>query len=266
MSRHAWRPRDHMADSVALLILSVFGLAIGSFLNVCIVRLPLGQSVLNPKSHCRTCGGSLRWFDNIPVCSWVFLGGRCRTCSALISPVYPMVELATPLLFVMQYSQVGWSALLLARLVFVSAMVMLFVIDLQHRILPNLITVPGIGVGLATALMLEPGWRAAVLGVLIGGGGLLLIAEIYYWLRRQEGLGMGDVKMLAMIGAFLGWQQMLVTLLLASLLGSVVGIGMILLGLGGSKPTLPLGSFFALAAVVTTATGEPLVQWYGGFY
>jgi leader peptidase (prepilin peptidase)/N-methyltransferase len=177
-----------------------------------------------------------------------------------------MVELATPLLFVMQYSQVGWSALLLARLVFVSAMVMLFVIDLQHRILPNLITVPGIGVGLAASLMLEPGWRAAMLGVLIGGGSLLLIAEIYYWLRHQEGLGMGDVKMLAMIGAFLGWQQMLVTLLLASLLGSVVGIVMILLGLGGSKPTLPLGSFFALAAVVTTATGEPLVQWYGGFY
>lgn len=255
-----------MADSVALLILSVFGLAIGSFLNVCIVRLPLGQSVLKPKSHCQTCGRSLRWFDNIPACSWGLLGGRCRTCSAPISPVYPMVELATPLLFVLQYSQVGWSALLLARLVFVSAMVMLFVIDLQHRILPNLITVPGIGVGLAAAFILEPGWRAAMLGVVIGGGGLLLVAEIYYWLRHQEGLGMGDVKMLAMIGAFLGWQQMLVTLVLASLLGSVVGIGMIVLGLGSGKSSLPLGSFFALAAVVTTATGEPLVQWYVGFY
>ena len=120
--------------------------------------------------------------------------------------------------------------------------------------------------GLAVALVVEPGWRSAVLGVLIGGGGLLLIAETYYRLRHEEGLGMGDVKMLAMIGAFLGWQQMLVTLLLASLLGSVVGIGMIVLGLGDSKYALPLGSFLALAAIVSTATGEPIVQWYGRGY
>ena len=255
-----------MTDPVAILILSVLGLAVGSFLNVCIVRLPLGQSVVTPSSHCQTCGRVLRWRDNIPVVSWALLRGRCGACRAPISPVYPIVELVTPLVFLAQYSQVGCSALLVARLVFASAMVVLFVIDLQHRILPNLITVPGIGVGLAAALVVEPGWRAAVLGVLVGGGGLLLIAEAYYRIRHEEGLGMGDVKMLAMIGAFLGWQQMLVTLLLASLLGSIVGIGMIVLGLGDSKYALPLGSFLALAAVVTTATGGPIVQWYGGFY
>ena len=255
-----------MTDPVAIVMLSVLGLAVGSFLNVCIVRLPRGQSVVTPASHCQSCGRSLRWFDNVPVLGWVMLRGRCRACDAPISPVYLIVELVTPLLFLAQYSQVGWGALLAVRLVFSSAMVVLFVIDLQHRILPNLITVPGIGVGLAVALVVEPGWRAAVLGVLIGGGGLLLIAEIYYRLRHEEGLGMGDVKMLAMIGAFLGWQQMLVTLLLASLLGSVVGIGMIALGLGDSKYALPLGSFLALAAIVTTATGDPIVQWYGGGY
>ena len=255
-----------MTDPVAIVMLSVLGLAVGSFLNVCIVRLPLGQSVVTPASHCQSCGRSLRWFDNVPVLGWVVLRGRCRACRAPISPVYPIVEFVTPLLFLAQYSQVGWSALLVVRLIFSSAMVVLFVIDLQHRILPHLITVPGIGVGLAVALVVEPGWRSAVLGVLIGGGGLLLIAETYYRLRHEEGLGMGDVKMLAMIGAFLGWQQMLVTLLLASLLGSVVGIGMIVLGLGDSKYALPLGSFLALAAIVSTATGEPIVQWYGGGY
>lgn len=261
-----WQRGDLMTGSIEILVLSVFGLAVGSFLNVCIVRLPLGQSVVSPASHCQACGRSLRWFENIPVFAWVLLRGRCRTCHARVSLVYPIVELVTPFLFLAQYWQVGWGALLVVRLVFSSAMVVLFVIDLQHRILPNAITVPGIGVGLAAALVLEPGWRAAVLGVVIGGGGLFLIAEAYYRLRHEEGLGMGDVKMLAMIGAFLGWQLMLSTLLMASLLGSVVGIGMIALGLGDSKYALPLGSFLALAAVVTTATGGSFVQWFGGGY
>ena len=255
-----------MTGSVEILVLSALGLAVGSFLNVCIVRLPLRQSVVTPASHCQGCGRSLRWFENIPVFAWVLLRGRCRSCRTPISAVYPIVELVTPVVFLVQYWQVGWGALLVVRLVFSGAMVVLFVIDLRHRILPDAITIPGIGVGLAAALVVEPGWRAAVLGVVIGGGGLFLIAEAYYRLRHEDGLGMGDVKMLAMIGAFLGWQLMLATLLLASLLGSVVGIGMIASGLGDSKYALPLGSFLALAAVVMTATGGSFVQWYGGGY
>jgi len=255
-----------MTDSVAILALSTLGLAVGSFLNVCIVRLPIGQSVVTPASHCQACDRSLRWFENVPVLGWVLLRGRCRTCRAPISPVYPIVEFVTPLVFLMQYWHLGWGALLAVRLVFSSAMVVLFVIDLQHRILPNIVTVPGIGVGLSAALVLEPGWQAAVLGVLIGGGALLLIAEAYYRIRHEEGLGMGDVKMLAMIGAFLGWQLMLATLLLASLLGSVVGIGMIAFGLGDSKYALPLGSFLALAAVAIIVTGGSPVQLFVGGY
>ena len=251
---------------VVVLVILVSGLVVGSFLNVCIYRLPLGQSIVRPASRCPACGRGLRWFENIPITGWVLLRGRCRTCDGRISSVYLIVEVITPILFLMQYWWLGLEPLLWVRLVFCSAMVVLFVIDLQHRILPNIITVPGIGVGLTAAVVLEPGWQDAVVGVIIGGCGLLLVAEIYYRLRHEEGLGMGDVKMLAMIGAFLGWKLMLGTLLLASLLGSIVGVGMLVTGLGDSKYSLPFGSFLALAAIITTATGESLIRWYGGYY
>ncbi len=253
-------------EPLRVLALSVAGLAIGSFLNVCIHRLPADQSIVRPGSRCPACGRSLRWFENVPILSFVFLGGRCRTCRARISLVYPGVELLTALVFVLQYAYVGWQPLLAVRLVFSSAMIVLLFIDLRHRILPNVITLPGIGVGLGAALVFEPGLRSALAGVIVGGGGLFIVREAYYRLRRQEGLGMGDVKMLAMVGAFLGWQQTLVTLLLASLMGSVLGIAMLGLGLGDRHYALPLGSFLAVAAVATSTVGEPMVVWYGGLY
>ena len=255
-----------MMEVGAVVVLAALGLAVGSFLNVCIHRLPLRVSVVTPSSHCPACSSALRWIDNVPVLSYVWLRGRCRACDAPISPAYPLVELTTAVMFVLQYQQLGWQPLLAVRLLFGCAMIVLFVIDLRHRILPNAITIPGIAVGLAAALAFEPGWRDALAGVVIGGGGLFLLAEAYYRIRHQEGLGMGDVKMLAMIGAFLGWQLMLVTLLLASLLGSVIGIGMLVLRLSDGKYALPLGSFLALAALVAMSTGEPVVAWYGGLY
>lgn len=253
-----------MTEPGGVILLLLLGLAVGSFLNVCIVRLPEGLSVVRPRSRCLACRRGLRWFENIPVLSFAALRGRCRTCLAPISPVYPIVEVITPVLFLLEYDQLGWRPLLAVRLVFCCAMVVLFVIDLQHRVLPNVITLPGIGVGLVASLAVDPGWWSAVMGVVIGGGGLLLVAEVYYRLRHEEGLGMGDVKMLAMIGAFLGWQLMLATLLLASLLGSVVGVAMLVLGLGDSKYALPLGSFLAVAAVVMTIAGESFLVWYIG--
>ncbi len=246
--------------------LSILGLAIGSFLNVCIHRLPADQSIVRPGSRCPACERPLRWFENVPILSFVFLGGRCRTCRARISQIYPLVELLTPSVFVLQYAYVGWQPLLAVRLLFSSAMIVLLVIDLRHRILPNVITLPGIAVGLVAALAFEPGWRSSLAGMVIGGGGLFMVREAYYRLRRREGLGMGDVKMLAMIGAFLGWHQMLVTLLLASLMGSVFGIAMLGLGVGSRTYALPLGSFLAVAAVATSTAGQPLVVWYGGLY
>ena len=249
-----------MEDSFEIAVLLLFGLAIGSFLNVCIVRLQTGQSIVRPTSHCRTCKRNLLWFENVPVVSWLFLRGRCRTCRAPIPGLFPIVELATPLIFVLQYWYLGWGELLLVRLIFCSAMVVLFVIDLQSRILPNIVTLPGIVVGLLAAFVLDPGWESAILGAILGGGGLLLVGEIYQRLRQEQGVGMGDVKMLAMIGAFLGWQLMLMTLLLASLLGSVVGLGIIISGHGDSKYALPFGSFLAIAAVATSTTNISVFQ------
>ena len=255
-----------MTELPGVLLLIAFGLVVGSFLNVCIYRLPRGQSIAWPASHCIACGRTLRWFENVPVIGWLLLRGRCRTCGERISVMYPAVELVTPVLFLVEYWQLGWQPLLAVRLVFACAMVVLFVVDLQHRVLPNVITLSGVVVGLGLSVVLEPGWRDALIGALVGGGALLAIAEAYYRVRGEEGLGMGDVKMLAMIGAFLGWQLMLVTLLLASVLGSLIGVGLMALSRGDGKYALPLGSFLAIGAIASTVIGEPFVAWYASFY
>ena len=242
------------------------GLAIGSFLNVCIYRLPRGESVVSPPSRCPSCGRGLRWFENVPVLGYLLVGGRCWTCRAAVSPMYPIVEAGTALLFLLQYWQLGWQPLLGVRLAFVAAMIALFVIDLQHRLLPNVITLPGVVIGVAASLLFEPGWRASLIGVVVGGGALWAVGEAYFRICGEEGMGMGDVKMLAMIGAFLGWQLMLVTLLIASLAGSVFGGGMILLNRGSMNYALPLGSFLAAGALIATHVGQRLLSWYLGFY
>ena len=208
----------------------------------------------------------MRWFENVPVLGYVLLGGRCRTCRVALSLMYPIVEAGTALLFVLQYWQLGWQPLLAVRLLFVAAMIVLFAIDIQHRILPNIITLPGVAVGVAASFLFEPGWLASLIGVAAGGGALWAVGEAYFRIRGEEGMGMGDVKMLAMIGAFLGWQLMLVTLLIASLTGSVFGGAMILLNRGSMKYALPLGSFLAAGALIATHVGQPLLEWYLRFY
>ena len=249
-----------------VILLALFGLAVGSFLNVCIYRLPRGESLAFPASHCPSCRRTLAWFENVPVVGWLALRGRCRTCGEAISPMYPIVEVTTGAVFVAGYWFYGWMPLLPVRLLFACAMIVLFAIDLHHHILPNVITVPGAVAGLAFSLVLPPGWLASLIGVLAGAGVLFAIAETYYRLRGIEGLGMGDVKMLAMIGAFLGWKLMLVTLVLASLSGSIVGVAVVLSGRGGMKFALPFGTFLAVGALVAAVAGEPIVAWYAGFY
>jgi leader peptidase (prepilin peptidase)/N-methyltransferase len=206
-----------MVDLIVWLTVGALGLAVGSFLNVCIHRLPRQESLASPGSRCPQCAAPLRWHDNIPLLSYIVLGGRCRSCRAAIPMMYPLVELVTALVFLAAYFLFGPSPLLVARLVFACAMIVLFVVDLQHRILPNVVTIPGIVAGFVFSLFLPPGWLESLIGILAGGGVLLLMAEMYYRWRKEEGLGMGDVKMLAMIGAFLGWKLMLVTLVLGSL-------------------------------------------------
>ncbi len=248
------------------LLVMALGLAIGSFLNVCIYRLPRGESVVSPPSRCPSCGQGLRWFDNVPVLGWLLLRGRCRTCGEPISSMYPLVEASTGLVFALQFWELGWQPLLAVRLLFAASMIVLFVIDLQHRILPNVITYPGVVIGLLASVFLEPGLRSALIGVASGAGVLWLVGEAYFRWRGEEGMGMGDVKMLAMIGAFLGWQLMLVTLVAASLMGSLVGGAMILLHRGDMKYALPLGTFLAASALLSTHLGGPLLDWYLSFF
>ena len=246
-------------------VLALLGLIVGSFLNVCIYRLPRRESVNWPGSHCTACNRPLSWYENVPIISWLVLRGRCRTCGERISVVYPLVELITGVLFVAGYAIYGWTPMLAVRLAFACAMVVLFAIDLRHHLLPNVITVPGIVIGFLLSLFLPPGWKASLIGLIAGGGVLFVIAEGYYRLRGVEGLGMGDVKMLAMIGAFLGWKAVLVTLVLSSFSGALIGVALIAAQRGGMKLALPFGTFLAIGAAVAMFAGEPLVHWYAGF-
>jgi len=255
-----------MLDTTQILVAGLFGLLIGSFLNVVIYRLPRGQSLVTPPSTCPGCGSRIRPIDNIPVLSWILLGGKCHKCGAPISIQYPIVELATGILFLLVAWLTPAGPLLAARLLFVVILVVLFGIDLHHQILPNVITLPGIAIGFLFSLVTPPGWMNSLIGIALGGGILYAIAAAYYAVRREEGLGMGDVKMLAMIGAFLGWKAVLVTLILSSFAGALVGIGIIALSRGNMRLALPFGTFLALGAVAAMIVGEPLVAWYSGFF
>ena len=254
-----------MTPLIWLVYAGLFGACIGSFLNVVIYRLPLGQSIVSPPSRCPKCGYRLQWYDNVPIVGWLLLGGRCRKCKNSISVQYPIVELITALMFVLVVWLTPPGPLLITRLLLVCILIVLFGIDLEHQILPNSITLPGIVTGLLLSLIAPPGLRDALIGVVVGGGILYAIAWGYYLWRREEGLGMGDVKMLAMIGAFLGWKAVLVTLVLSSFSGALIGVALIAAQRGGMKLALPFGTFLAIGAAVAMFAGEPLVNWYAGF-
>jgi leader peptidase (prepilin peptidase)/N-methyltransferase len=221
---------------------------------------------VHPRSRCTSCGRMLSWFDNLPVVSWVALRGRCRTCGEPVSWMYPAVEIVTALVFAVTYLTYGLTLLAVVRVVFACALIVLFVTDLQHKILPNVITLPGIVIGFVCSIFLPPGWVSSLIGILVGGGVLFAIAEVYYRVRGQEGLGMGDVKLLAMIGAFLGWKLVLLTLVFASFTGSLAGGVLIASGRGSMKYALPFGTFLAVGAVFAATWGDPIADWYFGFY
>ena len=254
-----------MPPSVAAGLVTLIGLVVGSFLKVCIHRLPLGESLAWPASRCPRCRTPLRKYDNIPVFSYLLLRGRCRACRAQISMQYPVVEVVTAIVFLSAYLLFE-PPVLYQRIVFACAMIVLFVIDLEHRMLPDVITLPGIVVGVLCSVFMPPGWVSSAIGLVLGGGVLWLMGEAYFRLRHEEGMGFGDVKMLAMIGAFLGWKLMLLTLVLSSFLGSFVGLGMIALKRGDMKYALPFGTFLAIAAVVASVVGDQIVNWYASLY
>lgn len=258
-----------MTEPLWLVLSGVVGAIVGSFLNVCIYRLPLDRSVVWPGSSCDVCDRPLRWFENVPVVSFVMLRGRCRTCGTRLSLRHPLVEAVTALLFVAACWQWGLSPLLVQRLVLACGLLVLFFIDLDHHWLPDAITLPGIGLGLLASLGawlgLVPGAPSlgdALLGVAIGGGSLWGVRGAYYLWRREEGLGLGDVKLLAAIGAFLGWQLTLLTLVLASFAGALVGGLLLLTQRGDMKTALPFGTVLAVGAWTAVTVGMPLLAWY----
>ncbi len=247
-------------------LIGVIGAMIGSFLNVCIHRLPRGQSVVWPASACPACTRALSWYENVPIVAWLALRGRCRTCDARISVRYPLIEAVTAVMFLAAWLHYGPGVMLVSRLLLGCALIVLFAIDLEHHLLPNVITLPGIAVGFAFSFFAGPGWLSSLLGILVGGGLLFAVAEAYYRWRHVEGLGMGDVKMLAMVGAFLGWPATLMTLTMGSIAGSAIGLLVIALRRGDMKYALPFGTFLALGAAISATVGPNLLNWYLGLW
>jgi len=241
----------------------LFGLVWGSFLNVIIYRLPLGVSIIRPSSFCPDCRKKIRYYDNIPIFSYIILRGKCRHCQEKIPFTYPLVEFLTPLSFLLLYNQHSLSFFFFASCLFASALIVLSFIDFYHQILPDEITLPAIALSLVYSLFRSDlNLRQALVGAVVGAGFLLFIYGAYYLLRKQEGLGMGDVTMMLMIGAYLGWQRTFFTLILASLAGSIIGISFILIKKKNLQFSLPFGSFLGPAALVSLLWGERIIATY----
>src|SRR5512136_751796 len=241
----------------------IFGALIGSFLNVCICRLPREESIVTPGSHCPQCNNPIRFYDNIPMLSYLLLKGKCRHCGKPISIQYPVVEGVTDLYSWVLFLTYGPSLSYLFFFAFVAALIVMTVIDLQHQIIPDVISIPGMGVGLLGSLVLTHlSFPNSLGGLLLGGGSLFLVATIYQWLFKREGMGGGDVKLLGMIGTFLGWKAVILTILLSSLIGSLIGILVMALKGKNFKYAIPFGPFLSLGAVLTLFYGESIIHWY----
>jgi leader peptidase (prepilin peptidase)/N-methyltransferase len=298
---------------VVIALFFLVGIVVGSFLNVCITRIPEGVSIVTPPSHCPRCATPIKPYDNVPILGWLWLHGKCRSCRLPISPMYPLVELFTGLLFVLCYWEFGLTQATVKWLFFTCLIIILAVTDLRVRLLPDLVNGPGFAAGLLFSVVVPPRegiapwliWsvfhqlpRRPILGLvegLLGAalGSLLLwsAAALYRLLRGREGMGMGDVKMMAMVGAFLGVRGALLTILLGTFLGTVMGVSLIVLlymlgwgrrlaerasrrGLGSvralrwtivSQYQLPLGTFLGIAALIVVYLGVPLFRYWGAW-
>ncbi len=250
------------------LIVFVFGLSVGSLLNVCIYRLPLNISIAKGRSFCPYCRAKIAWFDNIPLLSFLLLKAKCRHCKRPISWIYPTVEILTGLLFVLSFWKFGLSWQFLSAVILLSALIVISFIDLKHQIIPDLISLPGILLGVVFSFLI-PGfhWLSSVIGVLVGGIFFYLMAWGGQALFKKESLGGGDIKLAAMLGAFLGWQKLIVVLFLSSFLGALVGlILMLTLKNFREKRIIPFGPFLALASVLALFLGDRLIAFYTTYF
>jgi leader peptidase (prepilin peptidase)/N-methyltransferase len=240
--------------AVALLL----GAAIGSFLNVVILRLPRGQSLVRPPSHCGSCGKAIRWFDNLPILSFLWLRGRCRDCRARISWRYPAIEATTALLFALTYYHMGWGLELVGAWLLLAVLIAIAVIDLEHQIIPDAISLPAIAAGLALSFVTPSrSWIDALLGVLVGAAIPFTVIVL-----SRGGMGGGDIRLGAVIGAFLGWKLAALTFFLAVVLGGLVGTVLLITGLRGRKDRIPFGPFLAASAVLSLFWGHAVLRWY----
>jgi len=243
----------------------LLGASAGSFLNVCICRLPEKESIVSPRSHCPKCSKEILIRDNIPIVSYILLGGRCRNCKEKISVLYPLIELLTGLVFLYFFYLFKLRLELLPNLIFVCSLISISAIDIKHRIIPNEISIPFIFLGILFSPLLHITWLDSILGALIGGSTLYLIAAVYSFLTKKEGMGMGDVKLLAMIGAFLGVRGVLLALVFGSFLGTLGGLFMIIWKGKGREYPIPFGLFLSIGAVVTLLWGNGLLRAYMEF-
>ena len=243
---------------------ALFGLCLGSFLNVCIYRIPLKKSIVSPPSSCPACGHKIRFYDNIPVISYILLLGKCRNCKSHLSLQYPVVEVLTGCLSMALFIRYGLSYQYFLYLLFTSLLIVISVIDLHHQIIPDILSLPGIVLGLAVSFIPgnDPSWLDSLIGMVAGGGVLFLVAVVYERLTGREGMGGGDIKLLAMIGAWMGWQELHLIVLLSSFIGAFIGIAFLLLSGKGLRFKIPFGPFLSLGALLTLFFGSELMSWY----
>ncbi|MBT8339666.1 MAG: A24 family peptidase [Desulfatitalea sp.] len=256
-------------DLIAPLLLDIYifivGICVGSFLNVCIFRLPSGRSIVKPPSACPKCGTGIRWYDNIPVVSYILLGGKCRNCRARVSLRYPTVELLTGLSALVLWLQFGAQWHTLIYFVFIAALLAITFIDIDHQIIPDEISLPGIPIGFALSF-LNPNltWSQSLIGIVVGAGALYGVIWCYYLATGRQGMGFGDVKLLGMIGAFIGWQGVLFTIMASSFIGTLVGLAEMIRTRQGMRLKIPFGPFLAIGAVLYLFFGPAVIDWYMG--
>nr|BFD62048.1 A24 family peptidase [Bdellovibrio sp. HM001] len=250
-------------DTGFYVLFFILGAIFGSFGNVIIYRLPREESIVKPRSYCYSCKTPVKWYDNIPIFSWFILRGRCRKCHAKFSFRYPLVELITAVLFALSYHYAGLSWTLLEYLIFVFGLVVCTFIDLDHMILPDEFTLSGIVIGLVgAALNPQREFLDALFGMLMGGGFLWGMAYVYYLLTKNEGMGGGDIKLLAWIGAILGWKAIPFVIMSSAVIGSVIGLIAARKQKAGLKTVIPFGPYLALGAVLYLFGGETIALWY----
>lgn len=255
-----------MHSIISYITVFLFGSIVGSFLNVCIYRIPRDLSIIMPSSRCPSCNTPIKPWDNIPILSYIFLGGRCRTCKVKVSFRYPLVESLNGAFYVMVLWRFGFGWHTLIYFIFCSALIVITFIDLDFQIIPDRITLPGILIGLLTGSFLLPdpfvrysalGYVASIIGFVVGGGIFYAVAVL-----SRGGMGGGDIKMMAMVGALMGWKAVLLTTFLGSLVGAVFGIFLMLFKGKGRKTKIPFGPFLSAGAIVTLFYGQEILYWY----